>query len=197
MLAAGKVLEIVSRQTYFDYIQANVLAPAGMDQSGFFDLDRVNKNLAVGYAERWSADGVEIVNNIFDHVVRGGPAGGCYATVGDLFRFAEALKRGKLVSRSMVETMTTGKHELSSPFYGYGFGIHPGRAFYGHSGGFVGLSANLDIFEDPAGWVVVVLANDLAGMRAPTLKARQLIGLRVPEPTTTRACLPTAYLRRR
>ncbi len=197
IIVAGKVVEIVTRNTYFDYVQANVLAPAGMDRSGFFELDRVNKNLAVGYAERWSADGMEIVNNIFDHVVRGGPAGGGYATVGDLFRFAEALKNGKLVSKSMVETLTTGKPDLGSPFYGYGFGIHPGRGFYGHSGGFAGISANLDIFEDPTGWVVVVLANDLGGMRPPTLKARQLIGVTIPEPTITRACLPTAYVRRR
>ena len=61
---------------------------------------------------------------------------------------------------------------------------------------YFGLSSNLDVVEDPAGWVVVVLANDM-GMRAPVLKARQLIGVTAPEPTATRACLPTAYLRRR
>jgi CubicO group peptidase (beta-lactamase class C family) len=196
MVVAGKVLEVVTGQSYFDYVQANILDPAGMDHSGFFELDRVNKNLAVGYAERWSADGVEIVNNLFDHVIRGGPAGGAFATVGDLFRFTQALKSGKLVSPSMVETLTTAKSELGAPFYGYGFSIHPGRVLYGHSGGFTGLSANLDVVEDPAGWVVIVLANDL-GMRAPMLKARQLIGVTVPEPTTTHACLQTAYLRRR
>jgi CubicO group peptidase (beta-lactamase class C family) len=196
MIVAGKVIEVVTGQTYFNYVQANVLAPAGMDRSGFLELDRVNKNLAVGYAEQWSENGVEVVNNLFDHVVRGGPAGGSFATVGDLFRFTEALKQGKLVSKSMVETLTTAKPELGSPFYGYGFGIHPGRVLYGHSGGFTGISANLDIVEDPPGWVIVVLANDM-GMRAPMLKARQLIGVVAPEPTTTRACLQTAYLRRR
>ncbi len=196
MIVAGKVIEVVTGQTYFDYVQANVLAPAGMDSSGFLELDRVNKNLAIGYAERWSASGVEVVNNLFDHVVRGGPAGGSFATVGDLFRFTEALKQGKLVSKAMVETLTTAKPDLGSPFYGYGFGIHPGRVLYGHSGGYTGLSANLDIALDPPGWVIVVLANDM-GMRAPMLKARHLIGVAAPEPTTTRACLQTAYLRRR
>jgi len=197
MIVAGKVLEVASGQTYFDSIQANVLNPAGMQHAGFFELDHVNKNLAVGYAERWTVAGVEIMNNIFEHVVRGGPAGGSFATAEDLFRFAEAFKSGRLVSRAMAETLTTGKPELCSPLYGYGFGIHPGRAFYGHSGGFTGISSNLDIFENPFGWVVVVLANDLAGMRPPALKARQLIGLTIPEPTETKACLPTAYLRRR
>ena len=80
----------------------------------------------------------------------------------------------------MAETLTTGKPEVGSPDYGYGFGIHPGRALYGHSGGFIGISANLDITVDPAGWVVVVLANTETS-RAPTLKARQLIGVSEPE----------------
>lgn len=195
MMVAGKVVEIVSGRTYFDYIQANVLDRAGMDRSGFLELDRVNDNLAVGYSRRWSANGVEIVNNIFEHVVRGGPAGGGYSTAGDLLRFAEALKNGELTSRSMVNILTTAKPELGAPMYGYGFTVHPQRALYGHEGRFTGISANLDIVEDPPGWTVVVLAND-NGMRAPALKARQLIGVTVPE-TVTRAALSSAHTRTR
>lgn len=180
MLVLGKVIEAVTGLDYYDYVEQHVLQPAGMTRSGCFELDRVNDNLAVGYAERWSADGAETVNNVFDHVVRGGPAGGCYSTVGDLVRFATALNDGTLVSPAMAETLTTGKPEVGSPDYGYGFGIHPGRALFGHSGGFIGISANLDISVDPAGWVIVVLANTETS-RAPTIKARQLIGLAEPE----------------
>jgi len=151
-----------------------------MSRSGCFELDRVNDNLAVGYAEQWSVEGVELKNNLFEHVIRGGPAGGCYATVGDLHRFARALNDGTLVSQDMAHTLTTPKPELDSPNYGYGFGIHPNRALYGHSGGFVGISANLDITVDPDGWVVVVLAND-ENMRAPVMMARHLIGVEEPE----------------
>jgi CubicO group peptidase (beta-lactamase class C family) len=166
-----------------------------MDRSGFFELDRVNENLAVGYSKHWSASGVEIVNNIFAHVVRGGPAGGGYSTVGDLLRFAEALRNGELTSKSMFKILTTAKVELSAPMYGYGFTIHPERALYGHEGRFTGISANLDMVEDPPGWTVIVLAND-NGMRAPALKARQLIGVTVPE-TATRAALSSAHPRAR
>lgn len=176
MMLAGRIIEIVSGQDYFDHIQERVLDPAGMTRSGCFELDRVNDNLAVGYATRWSVDGPEVVNNLFEHVVRGGPAGGCYATVGDLFRFAEALKAGRLVGPEMVAVLTTAKPELGSPHYGYGFGIAPERAVVGHSGGFLGISANLDIVMEPAGWVVVILAND-ENLRAPMVKARQLIGV--------------------
>lgn len=180
MMLAGKIIELASGQDYDSYIAEHIFTPAGMTRSGCFELDEVNDNLAVGYWEDWSVEGMTIKNNLFEHVVKGGPAGGCYSTVRDLFHFAEALKAGKLVSGKMAETLTTGKPELNSEQYGYGFGIHPGRALYGHSGGFTGISANLDITVDPEGWVIVVLANDDT-MRAPVIKSRQLVGIEVTD----------------
>ena len=89
--------------------------------------------------------------------------------------------------------MTTAKPDLGSPDYGYGFAIHPQRVLYGHSGGLVGASANLDITCDPEGWVIVIAANDLS-MRAPALKARQLVGVTVPEAEEGRSYLPRSGL---
>ncbi|MCW5622141.1 MAG: beta-lactamase family protein [Burkholderiales bacterium] len=191
MVLLGKIIEIVTGQTYFDYVERNVLAPAGMSRSGFLYYDQVNENLAVGYGKTWSLDGPTVVNSLYENFVGGCPAGCGCATVGDVFRFAEALKAGKLVSPAMTELLTTAKPELNSPDYGYGFGIHPQRALYGHSGGLLGVSANLDIVEAPAGWVIVILANDL-GMRPVVLKSRQLIGVTVQEAETARAYLPRA-----
>ncbi|MDX1626117.1 MAG: serine hydrolase domain-containing protein, partial [Wenzhouxiangellaceae bacterium] len=176
MLVLGKVIEAASGQDYYDYIQQHILQPAGMQASGCFELDRVNEKLAVGYEDRWTIEGKETVNNLFEHVVRGGPAGGCWSTAGDLFRFAEALKAGRLVSAELAETVTTPKPGLGSPGYGYGFGIHPGGALYGHSGGFTGISANLDIVREPEGWVVVALANH-GSVRPAVQRARHLIGV--------------------
>lgn len=193
MVLLGKILEQICGSTYFDVMQELVLKPAGMNDSGFPELDFVNKNTAVGYGKAWSKDGLRWKNSLYEGVIKGGPAGCAYATVGDVFRFAEAFRGGRLVSGDMMKMMTTAREELSSPDYGYGFAIHPERALYGHSGGLIGASANLDIFEDPEGWVVVVLANDLT-MRTPVLKARQFIGLTVPENEEARAYLPHAGL---
>ena len=85
--------------------------------------------------------------------------------------------------------MTTPKPELGSPDYGYGTAIHPERALIGHSGGLIGASANIDMTFAPDGWVVVILANDLS-MRTPVLKARQMIGVTIPEAEDARAYLP-------
>ncbi|MGH8029104.1 MAG: serine hydrolase domain-containing protein, partial [Arenimonas sp.] len=45
----GRIIENVSHEGYFDYIQHHVFVPAGMRSSGFNTLDEVTPNLAVGY----------------------------------------------------------------------------------------------------------------------------------------------------
>ncbi len=92
------------------------------------------------------------------HVIRGGPAGGGYSTAEDLRRFADALTSGKLVGRAYLEQLTSPKPELNSPRYGFGFGVDAETGTVGHSGGFPGLSSNLDIFPG-TGYGAVVQSN--------------------------------------
>jgi CubicO group peptidase (beta-lactamase class C family) len=191
MILLGKVIERVTGERYHDHVEVDVLQRAGMRNAGFVELDHVNPGIAVGYGKRWTRAGPQIVNSSFEWAVRGAPDGCGYATAADIWAFAQALLAGRLVSPAMLEEMTTAKPALGAPDYGYGFAIHPERALFGHSGGLVGASANLDITRQPDGWVVVVLANELS-MRAPVLKARQLIGVTVPEAESGRSHLPRA-----
>ena len=175
MLVLGKVIEAASGQDYFTYVREHVAKPAGMTSTDAYELDRVNRNLAVGYEhEGEDANGPIYRNNIFQHVIRGGPAGGGYSTVGDLTRFAEALKGGKLVSPAGVRTLTTPKPELASPEYGFGFDIGEGGRVVGHSGGFPGINSQLDIFvgED---YTLAVMSNYGGGAQPIIEKARSLI----------------------
>ena len=175
MLVLGKVIEKASGQDYFTYVREHVARPAGMTSTDAYELDRVNRNLAVGYEqEGQDANGPIYRNNIFQHVIRGGPAGGGYSTVGDLTRFAEALKAGKLVSQASVRTLTTPKPELGSPEYGFGFGIEEGGRVVGHSGGFPGINSQLDIYvgED---YTLAVMSNYGGGAQPVIEKARSLI----------------------
>ena len=140
-----------------------------------YELDRVNRNLAVGYQREFAEDGTkQFRNNIFMHVIRGGPAGGGYSTAEDLLRFAEALKAGKLVSAKSFELLTTPKPELSSPEYGYGFGVDAQSGIVGHSGGFPGISSNLDIFKG-TGYVAVVMSNYGGASQPVVEKIRALV----------------------
>ena len=162
MLVLGKVIEKVTGQDYFTWVREHVYRPAGMTSTDAYELDLVNSNLAVGYQKEFADDGSRRYrNNIFQHVIRGGPAGGGYSTAEDLLRFAEALRGGKLVSPATYQLLTTPKPALNSNEYGYGFGTGLGSGsddIVGHSGGFSGISSNLDIFKN-SGYVAIVMSN--------------------------------------
>lgn len=158
MLVLGKVIEVASGQSYFDYVRENIYKPAGMVNSDTYELDRINKNLAVGYQKRFTDEGVAWSNNIFSHVMRGGPQGGGYSTVEDLLRFDKALRSGKLVSSETFRLLTTPKPEVKSPRYGYGFFAVVDGGPTGHSGGFEGISSDLRMHL-ASGWTVIVMSN--------------------------------------
>jgi len=63
---------------------------------------------------------------------------------------------------------------VNSPQYGYGFGVDPETKIVGHSGGFPGISSNLDIFKG-TGYVAVVLSNYGGGSQPVVEKIRTLV----------------------
>lgn len=173
MLLLGVVIESVTGQDYFDYIRENIYGPAGMADTDCYDMDCPVENLAIGYFSSPDCEG-GWQNNLYEHVIRGGPAGGGFSTVGDLFRFARALREGVIVSGETLEILWTDHHDAG---YGYGFSIREGSAgkVVGHGGGFVGINANLDIFVD-RDYVAAVLTNyDGAGAPVDT-RIGELIG---------------------
>ena len=156
MFMLGVVIEAVTDQSYFDYIRKNIYEPAGMLHSDSYSMDEPVPNLAMGYIPAPESE-FGWRNNLFEHVIKGGPAGGGFSTVRDLHRFAQALLNGTFVTEESLETMWTDHFDAR---YGYGFGISngPGGKIVGHSGGFPGLNGNLDIFPESE-HVIVVLSN--------------------------------------
>jgi CubicO group peptidase (beta-lactamase class C family) len=169
-LVLGKVIEKVSGQSYFDYVRDHIYTPAGMRSTAAFSKDSMPATAATGY----DREGEAFTSNQGELPYRGGPAGGGYATAGDLVRFAEALRTGKLVSPAMVRVLTTPKPEIASPEYGYGFTVNPARGFVGHSGGYSGVSNNVDIFLDN-GYTAVVLSNQGRSGRPIVERMRDLV----------------------
>jgi len=177
-LLLGAVIEAVTGQDYFDVVRERVYKRAGMPNSDAYDIDLVVPNLGIGYSRERTQAGPRWRANTFEHVIRGGPAGGGYSTVEDLFAFAEALRQGRLVSKAMVERLTSAKPEVGSyPEYGYGFGA--GRDALGrrtgHTGGFSGISSVLDIYLD-SGWTMAVLSNVDGGSEPVAQKLREVAG---------------------
>jgi CubicO group peptidase (beta-lactamase class C family) len=147
-----------------------------MTGSDCYDVDLVVPNLALGYVRERTPSGPRWRANTFEHVIRGGPAGGGYSTARDLLAFAEALRAGRLLSPKSAEVLFSPKPELhGNPGYGFGFGVGSdalGRRV-GHSGGFNGISSVLDIYLD-SGWTVVVLSNVDGGMPPVAQKLREV-----------------------
>jgi len=176
MLVAGAVIEKASGMDYFEFVRKNITGPAGMKNTDCYELDKVNPNLAVGYERRPTASGPDYRNNIFDHVLRGGPAGGGYSTVEDLDRFAQALRGDTLLDAASKQELWKPRPEIASPSYGLGFSVEstPAGRRVGHSGGFLGISAGLDIYLDE-GWNIVVLSNFGGVAPIVTTRAANLI----------------------
>lgn len=89
--------------------------------------------------------------------------GGGYFAAGDLFRFARALRTGKLVRPDIVDTITTGKVVMGGPMkYAFGFFDQDvqGARVVGHSGSNpdTGWDADMEMMCD-GDWTVVVLSN--------------------------------------
>jgi hypothetical protein len=122
------------------------------------------------------------------HVLRGGPAGGGYSTVEDLFRFAKALKEYKLLSRKYTETVLAGKVELpgsNHAKYAYGFQeeMVNGQRRVGHGGGFPGINSELQMYPE-LNYTVAVMSNydPPAATRVADRLGKVLTGMPIPTP---------------
>lgn len=174
---AGYIVERVSGQDYYDYVERHVFRPAGMTSTGSLPEDVPVARRAVGYLMR---DGV-LVPNTDTLPYRGGPAGGGYSTVGDMEAFARALMGGRLLDAAHTELMLQG-HVQPGPdpanLYGYGMEIsmRGGRPMVGHGGGAPGMNGQLWMWPK-TGSVAVVLTNFDPPMGA---LAGAFIALRMP-----------------
>ncbi len=156
----GRIVEKASSETYFDYIQRHVFAPAGMTSSGFDAQEDVTPQLATGYyhdglfATAWKANWMTLP-------FKGSPAGGGYSTNADLLRFAAALRDAKLVKRETLQKMFDNEAPAGPGGYAAGFGDRPshGRHIRGHAGGADGMNADLAIVWE-TGATVAITSNE-------------------------------------
>lgn len=160
-IVLGLIIEKVSGQSYYDYVQKNIYDVAGMKNSGSYPKTDKVPNLAVGYMRR--GPGGPFVPNWDTLPWRGMSAGGGDSTLEDLLRFDRALRMHKLLNKELTETVITGKTQPGkNPDIKYAYGFQDerigGRRIVGHGGGAPGMNALLDMYLD-GGYTVVVLSN--------------------------------------
>jgi CubicO group peptidase (beta-lactamase class C family) len=156
----GVVIERVTGQSYYDYVQAHVYAPAGMTRSGSLPEDHPVEDRSIGYTKRPGTNAW--VPNTDTLPYRGTSAGGGYSTVDDLAQFAHALLSHKLLSPASTKLLITGKVG-AGPGARYAYGFEDARGadgtgWVGHGGGAPGINGDLKIYPK-SGYVVAVLAN--------------------------------------
>ncbi|MGB7294022.1 MAG: serine hydrolase domain-containing protein [Candidatus Aminicenantales bacterium] len=173
MFLLGVIIEKATGEDYFDHIRKTIYEPAGMTDTDCYEMDYPVENLAIGYSpDPKSPYGWQ--NNLYKHVIKGGPAGGGFSTVKDLHRFALALLGGKYASKESLKEMW--RDHLGAN-YGYGFNVEEGAAgkVVGHGGGFDGINSKLDIFLD-SGYIVAVMSNTDRGASPVAAKIGGFLG---------------------
>jgi CubicO group peptidase (beta-lactamase class C family) len=181
-MVLGGIIEKVAGQSYFETVRERVYKPAGMGNTDAYEMDRDVPNLAIGYTKmglNGQPDPGPWRNNLFMHVIKGGPAGGGFSTVEDLLRFDVALRKHRLLSAATTDLVLAGK--VKAPFgpdakYAYGFIEERvnGKRITGHGGGFPGISAQLDMYLDQ-GYTVAVLCNYDRAAQIVSNKLREMI----------------------
>lgn len=135
------VVEAVTGLSFVDAVAREVLAPAGMADSGYFALDEPRPRVAVGYAP---AVGGGWRSNVYAIPVVGGGDGGAFASADDLVRFFAALEGDRLLAPATRDALTSAHVRSDAGWrYGYGFFVDgEGDALrYGHTGEDPGTSA--------------------------------------------------------
>jgi CubicO group peptidase (beta-lactamase class C family) len=159
----GYLVEKASGESYEKFVQANILGPLGMNDSGYDSNTAIIARRAAGYVP--GNNGPQ--NAALLHTSINYSAGALYSTTEDLLRWEQGLFGGKLLSTTSLAKMTT-------PFKSdYAFGVYAGtyngqRMIYHTGGGCTwqqsatcgseGSSTFLGYYPDNR-VVVVVLAN--------------------------------------
>ena len=119
-IVLGLVVEAVSGQPFTDYIMEHIFAPSGMMRSGYFALDQLPPQTALGYFQDEDA---AWHTNIYSIPVVGGPDGGAFTTAEDMAHFWAALREHRLLKPDLTTQMLTPQVATERAGRSYGLGI--------------------------------------------------------------------------
>ena len=133
------LIEKITGMDFDKYLTKLIFEPCGMNNTGYYELDRLPANCSTAYIHDEEQD--VYFTNIYSTNAKSDGAGGVYTTVGDIERFWQHFLAGDIVSKASVEAMTSvqAKDEDDDDIYGFGFwldedvpyfqGMDPGISF--------------------------------------------------------------------
>lgn len=135
-IVLGAIIEKVSGEDYYSYVQRNIFIPAGMTMTDSFEKDALLPDMAAGYTMRDGREKGEGRRSNYDRLPRkGSSAGGGYSTAMDLLRYVNALSGPSVIPA-----------EFSA------------RQGIGIAGGAEGLNAALE-WNPANGYAIIALSN--------------------------------------
>ncbi len=160
MTLLGRMVEVLSGQSYRTYVAEHVFHPAGMDMAHADEPCRPEDR---GQAVAYVAVAGERMPNCFAALDGGWPAGGQSFTARDLLRFVAALRTGRLgVPPALFREATTPQLQafgLGVFATDYGPGHLPRDLRWGHGGKLYGQCVDVRTYER-TGETVVTLGNN-------------------------------------
>jgi hypothetical protein len=176
----GYIIEKVSGKTYPEYVEQQFFKPLGMSQSLYGSDTKIVKNRAGAYDKD---DSLGFVNAPNMSMSLPYAAGSIQSTVGDLYKWHQALHSYKLVKKENLE-MAFKPCKLSDGStqpYGYGFGFQnvQGSPTIEHGGGINGfLTHSLHLPKEDV--FVAVFSN--CNCQSPSEVASKLAALAIGKP---------------
>jgi CubicO group peptidase (beta-lactamase class C family) len=153
----GYLIEHLSGLSYGDFLKTYIFTPLQMDDSGY-DPAGI-EDIAVGYYDKSNEPAFKLSPSI------GFSDGGIYSTVGDLYRWDQALYTEQLLPQSLLDQMFTpygAAFDSPVPNYGYGWMIEEqdGHRVYFHQGAMDGFKAYIMRFPDDR-ITLIILSNQM------------------------------------
>ncbi|WP_210367081.1 serine hydrolase [Bacillus sp. REN3] len=116
----GLVIEQLTGKCFREYIEENIFRKAGMEHSGYFSMDRLPGNTAMGYIDNHKDHAWR--TNIYSVPIKGGPDGGAFTTAPDMARLWEALFGHRLLSEDTTNKLLAPHVKVNDTIH-YGYGI--------------------------------------------------------------------------
>jgi CubicO group peptidase (beta-lactamase class C family) len=185
------IVEAVTGQSYWDYVEHNIFRRCGMTGSAFRTRPRWLTDPGVAHPYMTVAGGGVV--DALRHLDEGSPypyvlglnpgrafvdapGDGGFATAPDLVRFAHSLSDGTVLDRPWADVLTAPKFPQGpGSFAAYQIPVHisEGQWLYQRAGGNPGVGANWSIYPD-TGWVAVTLMNRDDGVALPDILAQEI-----------------------
>jgi len=163
-ILAGRVIEVVSHESYWHYLQTHLLDPADMAHTSTVAEERRLSNMATGY-DRNNGQ-IKPASTIAASV--GWAAGFLVSTADDLEKWNRALRNGKIVTPANYVLMSTPVKTAQGDA-GYGLGLFvdsiDGQPRIGHTGGSLGFTTADECF--PRQELQVIAFTNLADSPEP------------------------------